>query len=571
MSRQAHVLARYLTPKVRDAVLAHPAVRGYDVRFAADDDAGGLSAQPLAVFATARALADDTCERLEALHPGVFTDLLGGRDLGGAFRLALTLRLAVDEIPRLAGFLADPRRRSGRTVLVNFSLHAEQIRRVGELAGATGPESDVVCLSTVTDALLDVLGRDAEHPRPGAGGPPPAGRALLLCGAERELGYLAPLAELLRDGGVVVLAKNDRPENLRACRALAAACGGAVVGAEPFLALSPTGPARRALARAVRSLRARHAVLGGEQRDFRMACLATLRSLLRTALAVESLVEAAGPALVAGALDRTAYGALLGLYADRGYATVDFQHGTVLPFSVMDLLAFDLALVWNRRSHAALVRDGYPPSAPVEVVGNPAWDTLRSPASTDATRALAQWKRGAKLVVAFPQPAKGPLLDRATLRRADEWLRDAVGARDDLRLLVKLRAGDDRGGEAFAALVAADRARVAADHQVSLAEALACADLAVSVYSTALVDALAAGVPAVSIDPAGLVGALGLDFGDALRVCRTAGELRAALTGGPLLQPVGEDVLPRFADPYPERLRAALERAGLLPGQATRR
>lgn len=572
------MIARYLTPAVHDHVLGHDAVSGCDVRVYTAGEAGDDGAPPLHVFATARALADETAAELQASYPDLFGAFVPEHDLYDAFRLALTLRLAIDEIPRLLGFLAHPGRRVGLTVLVNFSLSEAQVRRVEELAGVQRASElqDVVCLSTATDKLLRVLQHEVTGDPPSERSSQAAdaepGCAIVLCGSETERAHLSALVGILRDRGrgVLVLAKNDRPENLRLCTDLATLGGGGVLRAEAFAALPLTDPSRRCAAPAVERLRAQHEAIGGDRRKgFRLTNLATFRSLLRTALAVEALVAAVKPTLVAGALDRTVYGALMSS-PGRGYATVDLQHGTVLPMHVMDLLRFDLTLMWNRRSRMSLISDGYPPSARVKVIGNPNWDALRGRSGdTPAARDLAEWKGTGTLVVAFPQPAKGPFLSRALLRRVDDWLAAAVAARDDVKLLVKLRPREDRAGaDPFASLASAGRVRTMTAREISLADALSCADLAVSVYSTALADAVAAGVPAVSVDPQGIVAALGFDFRDAVRVCATALDLHSAVadaaTGGGHAATIDDDFLPRFTDSYPQRLHAALDSAGLI-------
>lgn len=528
-------------------------------------------------FSLARRLADDTCARLAAEHPGLFTTLLPGRDLSPAFRAGLALRLGLKELPPLMAFLAQSAEPQTTRILVNTSLHPDQVSSVERFIGQE-PGAPVACRSTVPMRLLD-----QHHKRLRRQRPPPGDAALPgvsprtpigLCGSDTDAGPLRAVAQAVGAPGLVILAKNDRPETQRTVAALRQSAA-ATVSAERFALLEPLTDSRVAAARAVGEMAERERVLNALQQEFRLHHLKELMALVDAALSLQALLAEVQPRLIVGALDRSPFGPLLGLFqGDHRSSVVNVQHGTFMPARVLDLMHFDLALVWNDATAALLRRDGLT-AGKISVVGNPVWDETRGslgPALGPVGADVQAWKGNGQLLVVFPQPPKGPFLTSTVIARFYQTLHTALSGRDNIRVLVKHRArrGQVDPDPATQRLLADTRVREVGAAELPLGEALSLADLAVGIYSTALADALVAGVPAVSLDTTGVVRTIGLDFVDQVVHSRDAQGLATvldALEGGAL--PTADDIrtrseafAPRLSASYGARLSKELSRVG---------
>lgn len=520
-----------------------------------------------------RRLADMSVDHLQQMDPDLFADILPEQSLRDLFCLTLTFRLATEVLPGLLGFLADGRRRRRRTLLVDTGLSPRQVRVAEEFLGMAPTEGPLECHSTVKDHLLSKVHKEFRRGQPAAADPAetlhelPDDAAILLCGSATELAYLRPATEALTHlVPVVVLAKNDRPDTRKACDDLRQA------GAERVL---PSGVwttvrgHRRTLTNVVSAtgrLAETDARLQGSERAFWLHNLALLFADVRLVLALEQIVEACQPTIVGGAMDRNIYGVAFGQLRSRAdFRVVNFQHGTMMPYGTMDLTPFDRAFVWNDAARDIMLGDGYRDADTIRVVGNPAWDALADlPTDLDSAAAagLREWKGDARLVLALPQPAKGPFLTRQSLQTFWDLLSEYVLSHHDVKLAVKLRAREQPipDSAAFRELAAMGRMRVLPSKEFSLAEALSCADVAVSIYSTALADAVAAGIPAVSIDADGILERFPADFGKAVIICRSSREISSAfdrlLTDDNHVSTasITQSFIPQFTRSYAHRL-----------------
>lgn len=556
-----------LTPGMNGRILANLQDTGLlDSRTLVVGGRGAIATEqssPLAPsehFGLARSLADATLRRLTSKVPGLF-DALAACSLLPAYTFKLTLQLALRDLPGLCSFLGDWRVQASRPVLVNSPLHdAERAAAIQRLLPGL-PIGDLEARWVVDDPLLALPEGDGGHPPD-----PPQAEAVVFVGSDTEAPQLVALADVLsRRGRVLVQAKQSSTAARRALDLFSGAAG-VVTRAPEDLAGWPARPAH-VLDWADR---VRAAVAGLDERDAGWVALhlASLLPIVRLGAGMRHLVERSGARVVAGALDRTVLGPLLQAVVPPGVRTVDLQHGSLMPFAVGDLATFDLVLAWSERAAQVLRADGYPEDALVEVVGNPRWDLLRSGRAACA-EPLASWRQGSRVVAIFPQPAKGPFLTRSGAAAMGRWLAAWARARGDVRFLVKTRTGGEgmELGPELARLESDGQLRVVGGGDTaSLGAVLACADVAVSTYSTALADAIAAGVPAVALDPHGSVGSMGLDIEELIPVADRAtlsfSRLDEALAAGSPPLPDGA-VMPAYDEPYLRRLQAAIAAAGI--------
>ncbi len=541
MNRRSTAYARVASEQVRarsEALGAATLVTGVDVRTP-------LRLRPDELVRLGRHLADQCCDHVEAWVDGGLNAVLPGADLRRVLAARLTLRFVLKDLPPLLGTLSAA---TGPTVVLDSGLSDEQLHAVAEAVG--GSTSVTGASSNLALDLLPPAGRARRRLMRAPGG---GGGVVLVCGSVTDLPFLLPSLDAAGARPVTVLLKNGRPEAMRA---------GAVLGARGAELLPVDGLPGWSATTAGREARARLAAAAGAAAG-RDPLLRELDRALDLVCRVESVLRARQPRAVVGALDRSPVGgALAGAPSRADVSVVDVQHGTFLPAGVLDLLAFDVVLAWNARTAERLRADGH--AGGLKVVGNPRWDELAelTVEPTAAAQRLRSWKGSRRLVLYLPQPAKGPYLTAEVLSRTEGVLAELLRDRSETCLLVKERARASGAGDhgPLSGLAAEDRVRVVADDELELAQALALANVGVSIYSTALADALAAGVPAVAVDVAGVVRDLRLDFFDVVPVCSSAVELgllldRAWDAGPPAQAP---EVFPSFPLPYAERLVAAL-------------
>lgn len=522
---------------------------------------------PRTYFATARALAEDAASRMETLAPGFFDDVLPESSLREPYVAGLTLRLTLKELPGLLAFFRS--RTDGRPqVLCDSPLSAVQLRDVRRLTGL--PDAPLRTTTTLGADVLDRLGGSRAGSairRRARAMTLRSAEGVVVCGTGTDVPLARALADVMRRRRLVVaLAKNDRPETQRALGKIEGRLR--VVTREQMDQLPWRRSTRRRYARKVANLQDAVGHLESEERVFALHHLTRMLALARQAASLERFLAEVRPSLVLGALDRSPFGALMRSCASRPRPTiVNVQHGTFLPLGVMDLLDFDLVLAWNDASASAYADDGS--TGATRIIGNPHWDRLRSEheraSAHFAVRELRRWTGDGHLVVAFPQPERGPLLSPAALRRFNACLLELGNRREDVRILVKqrARAQEDPSLQLLDPLVAAGRARVVPATELELSQALAAADLAVSMYSTALADAAAVGVNGAAFDPDDTVRDLGLDFTPLVHFCRDSGQVSRALDAGPrsVTPERRADLLPSFGVSYGQRLSNVLSEA----------
>lgn len=575
--------ARLASPKATAAIAASAAGAPFEALDAAQAlrrRAGDLPLSASAAFGLARALADQSADRLASRLPDVFDVLVPGASLRPAFVAALTLRLSLKELPGLVAFLSADGSPAAPRVLVDPLLDAAQLQALRARL-AVPHTGDLVVRGTsdldVVAAARMALPRRSPWPWRGGSRPAPAA-GVVLCGAESDVPYASAVVATLGDrGGSTVLAKNDRPETRRAVDTLLRSGAVGATAPEDVARLPWRRSSYRRLAAALQGLQVSADALRGQDAVAARRHLQRLLASARVTLGLEAFLRHTRPTLVVGALDRSPYGPLLAVWARQlGFRTVNVQHGAFMALHVLDLVESDLALTWNRHSAAALHADGFAGSS--VVVGNPHWDGLAAGAAASRTgraaAALRSWAAGRRLVVVLPQPVRGFLLSPSALERLYRTVLDLALARPDVCVLVKQRARDeeDRASALLAPLMDQGRARTVPAADLRLADALAAADLAVSVYSTALADAVAMGVPAASIDPDGAVRALGLDFAPLVSFCADVADLGRALDDArrPAQDADRASVMPTFVEPYAARLSTALREEGLLPARRRR-
>lgn len=483
---------------------------------------GVVDRQPAAAaipdyFRLARRAADTMVDRLIAVAPATVHAAVPGIDLERALRLDLTLRYAIKELP---GIVAAMRSASDELVVANAGLPVEALAEVAERVG--GP-ARIAVTSTASNAVVDAHRSWLEQAReaPGlqevTGGVRPGGAAVLV-GAGTELAYLRAVTDALGSAGPVLhVAKHDGGDALSTIERLEPTQP--VVRAETLAGLGIDDDAWTLASAAIDTLPT------GSPDPALMDVIADALALQRLALTLHALIEGADLRVLAGSMDRTTWGALAAAAPVR---SINVQHGALLPFAIADLLAFDVALTWGPASTRALRADGYAPQHPVVEVGNAAWDAGPvQPCPED----LDAWRGDDRVAVVLTQAVKGPLLTAALIEDTYRCIDAAIAASPGWKVLVKLRHGQD--GVLERETFRSDRVRIVSAEDVPLRGALACADVALSIYSTALLDAAAAGVAPVAIDLARAEPLARLDLWDSVTVVHTEAELRELFASPP--------------------------------------
>lgn len=566
------VVARPLDTRHREQLTAGLTCTG-DLRFIALTDVEGtapegmtpvkrrpVSVPPASWFGAARAIAERVVDDLHVTYPPLVDGVLPDTSLRDFFVAAATLRLGIEELPRVASYLAQ-HPYFQHWVLVNTETGPNEVNTLARLIGRRFPGRRPRPATTVSTSVFAkhaglLEGIDAP-PLP----PTPRGGVVALVGSEAEVGKLQAFVDAV-EGPVVVVPKNDRAESRAAAHRLADLARGTLLDALTSNRVLASAPSRERTAALLRQLGpvmhedpSRRALLVNR-------AAATL-STVRQVLALDAVIAVTGPRLIVGALDRTAIGALLpDLAHNVGAKVVDFQHGSLTRSEILDLMPFDLVAAWNERSRTTMIDEGFPRPDRVVVVGNPAWNA--GTVDGDRPAPLAGWAGDDDVVLFLPQPAKGPYLTDSTIRRVTHGVVQAVRERPHTKLLVRERPRAIPDAWPRDILdVLSDRCRIVDAADVPLARALNIADVAVSIYSTALADALHAGIPAVAFDPDRVVPGLGLDFTPALEITHDEESLRAALDdalGRRKIDPSRwPDVFPQFDAAYHDRIVAVLD------------
>ena len=514
------------------------------------------------LYRLARLFAEAWAQSMERAAPGIFTKLLPGIDLRPAYIVATTLRLGQVNLPRLISYLevAD---RTEPIAIVDLGLDGRQVlraerrlrRRFGRRRVHFLSAQSTVGLRKAADLIETSLSE--RRSLEGVAG----SDVLAIVGTHRELPALSPVIDALEAGSLAILPKTSSPEAERAAHQLAEREQATLLPVADTL--SWDSPLAR---KAVESLRK----VQGEIRQLGPLMVTRMLPLLRMvrhSTILAAALGAAQPRVVVGSFDRTPTGALLRHAARTSGckpAIIDLQHGTLLPFHIVDLMDFDLVLAWNEASRSLLDRESRGKLRSIAVVGNPLWDTL----AEDNERMpgpLREWASKYSIIAYFPQPPKGAYLTSQTMLRVMRELTEVVTNIPGTALLVRPHERDEEAAFDPGIVSLHDRVRIVEEKEADLATVLRLARVAVSVYSTALADARAAGVPAVSFDPAGIAPRLGLDFADEVSFCRTQDELaqaiRIALSSH--APPPSSRVIPSFDRPYRDRIRGPLQHFGL--------
>lgn len=522
-----------------------------------------------------RQLAEGVADRLEQIDGELFTRWRPGIDLRNSFVYVLALELGMWVLPALHGFLSATDADDARAMLdgpLTAELISDAARRLGHEPGSIANLVD----HERDERALAELGERLATGSPSSGGTAAKlgaqrrAAAVIVCGTYPEAERLGELAAVMRSrGGAIVLAKTNTEDCRRAVERVRARGARSVLAAGTLPGL-PVGRAEAdRLRRGVGELLERLASLEPELRGFAAKHALTLLKRLRLALGWEQLVDRVQPRVVAGTLDRSAWGPITAEFPPRhDYALVEVQHGLNISYGATDLMPFDLVLAFNDHSRRRLIADGYPGDRPIKVVGDPRWDSLQS-AAPRRSRApeIEAWKGEDRLILVLPQPRKGALMSSAGVGALYEWV-GSVAADEGLKVLVKRRQGQEPDPEvaALEPLVERGSARFVSSEQAELEPVLALADVAVSIFSSALLEAYAAGVPCVSPDPDGVVERL--DLGRAVAACRSREEFGAAVRRALAGPAAGRDpeLLPPFGESYSRRVRLALREIGALGG-----
>lgn len=528
-----------------------------------------------------RRLAAESTERFDRLCPGFYLEAIPGVELAPLVRNVLARRLAFRDVPAAIDFVvarrgsapAPHRRWRPRATVYGLTLTTAQLAQIDLMIDG---HATFEAAAFASAARLDLVRKTHKYFRRGQPGSTDelavrladeAGSDhLVVVGAETDLVFLLPLVQLLAPtGSVTVVRKNDRPSAERAAEILVEAGATGIVGAEERARQRGTATKRSSVASALSSVAGSYGSFSSEDATFVRHHLADLVPLIRDLLAWDVLLESTTPRLIAGAFDSSPIGATLSALQSTA-RLLNFQHGTVSALGADLAAKFDVSAVWNEHTRRAFVGSGSAADG-VVVLGNPRWEALATPgpvpAESDTVADLKRWRAGRPLVVVFPQPEKPPFLVDGDMQRLFAWCSAALRASPDVLLLVKRRSASDLAGEAtLAALRRRGRVRFLNDDEITLAEALGQADLAVSVVSAALADAIAAGVPGAALDVSGSFDALRPDFRHSVQVCRTERAfvgLIDVLGSGRVETPVRDPLfLPEFDAAYDDRLSALL-------------
>ncbi len=525
-------------------------------------------------YPLARAAVDRSLQCVGRSAPRLMGSVIPGVDLEDACAVRLLYAIAYRHLPPLFAFLQQVASRPDPIMLLDPLLEPELVREL--FAQATGRELQQTIISQTTTRLRTILRLPLALRDLAAAAAPPdvAGfrdGTIAFVGSVRDLDFVVPSVDARPPGPVVVVLKTESAELRAACHAALASRGPLRVGTLSELAAH--GLTKRGLTGAGGRIAAAlgHAWSGpfrsSAARTVVQSLVPEFLTVARLALGVHGLFEAYRPAVVLGAFEKSAYGALVGsVRRDPALRIVNVQHGIIPRAHVLDRMRFDRFVVWNDATASTVAADGYEPMSSVTVAGNPSWETLQAELATGpgGPAEVSRWKGGAPLIAAFTQPPNYVFTPAAVCRSFLQILCEHVRDRPELRLLVKRHERDvgEMDPPLLATLVGHGRARIEGFHDLGLADALRLADVVTSVNSTVLADALAVGRRVVAIDTEGLLPRIPYVLGAGALVARsvsdahemldtvmaTRGSTRAASTGDPA-------VYPRFEESYAARLR----------------
>lgn len=225
--------------------------------------------------------------------------------------------------------------------------------------------------------------------------------------------------------------------------------------------------------------------------------------IIQKAVFIQSLIERYSPRAVLGFFEASSWATVLTAFKDKsGFQLINIQHGFIANLRTQDLLDFDAYAVWNKDVYKTITQGGYKKPENIFVTGNPEWIKFKESQSQseDADQyVLKKWLGSDKLIVLYTQPESFLISSASTRSEIIKYLAEYISSKSGVKLLIKKHARDHYAVDQEV-LQSAD-IRCSSHDKDLFYQSLKLADVAVSLYSTAIMDIHIFGKPTISYDP----------------------------------------------------------------------
>lgn len=451
--------------------------------------------------------AQSILQQIRRLMPGFFD--FGWLDVEGIFRFHLQFRLAYYELPLLYPYFKTRAPESEAPLhLIDTHLSPDLVQTFLQDMNLPLPPRNMYHHATLTPKRLARELNRTHGALPALPPIPPeeTGGVLAILHYPGHLSFLQPALEVLsRQHRIHVLLSHPStmiPEAFLPPDSRQKAFSSYLL--EEIPPLTETAVATRAVL--TKHLAHIRALPDKADQTFLLNQIPLLQSVLKKAMACESLISHLKPAWVSGCMDYNSYGPVLSqLKKKLPFRSLNLQHGFNAPSWTADLLDFDAYFAWNRQTVDLLQEEQYPRPDNVHLVGNPNWESLaekiRCEPPSQPYQTLMAWKGEAPLIGAYTQALQG----YSTLTRKQDYLKSLsayLKATPNVKLLVKKHPleSDTAAETTFADPGWQNRVWISKPGELALWESLKAVDVVTTIFSATLTEGMALRKPVVALD-----------------------------------------------------------------------